>query len=146
MKVYTPHISMILCLMLALLTVSPGFAAKKQDIPQLVPGQPSPRVFLQAASHGNQWTARRDQSLEMSKDFGRTCPAIQINVNPAMADYTIVLNHLEVGLSRNNQLQIAAKNGDQLAMGEGGSINGRVKQACILILTNWNTNWNARSQ
>ena len=54
-----------------------------------------------------------------------------------MADYTIVLNHLEVGWSRNNQMQIAARNGDQLAMGEGGSINGRVKQACILILTNW---------
>src|ERR1039457_2310171 len=28
-----------------------------------------PRVFLQSSSHGNNWNAHRDQSMEMSKDF-----------------------------------------------------------------------------
>jgi hypothetical protein len=59
---------------------------------------------------------------------------IQITLNPQMADYTVILNHREVGLSRNNQMQIAAQNGDQLLAGEGGSIKAKVKQACILIV------------
>jgi hypothetical protein len=55
-----------------------------------------------------------------------------------MANYTIMLNHIEVGFSRNNQMQIAAQNGDQMSIAEGGSIAGRVKSACIIILTDWN--------
>ena len=131
---------MLLCFTLALLSVSPGYAAKSVEIPALAAGLKAPRVFLKSASKGNIWTAARNQSIEMSKDFTTTCPAIQITVNPDMADYTVILNHLEVGLSRNNQMQIAAKNGDQLSANEGGSIKAKVKQACILILTNWNAN------
>jgi hypothetical protein len=54
-----------------------------------------------------------------------------------MADYTVKLNHMEVGLTRNNQMRIAARNGDQLSVAEGGSIKSRVKSACIVILNNW---------
>ena len=75
----------------------------------------------------------------MSKDFAAACPVVQITLNQGMADYTIVLNHLEVGLSRNNQMQIAARNGDQLSIKEGGSIKANVRQACILVLTDWNS-------
>ena len=139
MRAYTPYISMFLCFTLALLSVTPVFAAKPA-IPSLADGKVSPRVFLQSASKGNIWSAARNQSIEMSRDFNATCPAIQITLNPQMADYTVILNHLEVGLSRNNQMQIAAKTGDQLSANEGGSIKAKVKQACILILTNWNAN------
>jgi hypothetical protein len=137
-RAYATSLSMFVCFTLALLSVNPAFAAKPV-MPSLAEGKVSPRVFLQSASKGNMWTAARNQSIEMSRDFNATCPAIQITLNPQMADYTVILNHLEVGLSRNNQMQIAAKNGDQLSAGEGGSIKAKVKQACILILNNWNS-------
>lgn len=97
-----------------------------------------PRVFLQAASHGNTWNARRDQSMEMSKDFEKECPNVRVTVNQQMADYTVLLNHIEVGLfARDNQLQVADKNGDLLVTKEGGGIKGGVKKTCDLILANW---------
>jgi hypothetical protein len=129
---------MFRCFTLALFSVNPVFAAKPL-LPSLAEGKVSPRVFLRSASKGNIWTAARNQSIEMSRDFNATCPAIQITLNPQMADYTVILNHLEVGFSRNNQMQIAAKNGDQLSAAEGGSIKSKVKQACILIINNWNS-------
>ena len=98
-----------------------------------------PRVFLQSQSHGNQWNARRDQSMEMSKDFEKDCPGVRITLNQQMADYTVSLNHIEVGFARDNQFQIADKNGDLLSRTkEGGSIAKGVKKACVQILADWN--------
>ncbi len=103
----------------------------------VVKGQ-SPRVFLQAASHGNTWNARRDQSMEMGKDFEKVCPGVRVTINQQAADYTVILNHIEVGLfARDNQMQIADKNGDLLETKEGGGIKGGVKKVCDLILSDW---------
>jgi hypothetical protein len=100
------------------------------------PGKP--RVFLQSSSYGNKWNARRDQSMEMSKDFERSCPDVRITLNQQMADYTVALNHIEHGFARDNQFQVADKNGDLLATTkEGGSIKGGVKNACGQILADW---------
>jgi hypothetical protein len=97
-----------------------------------------PRVFLQSASHGNTWNARRDQSMEMSKDFQKVCPGVRVTLNQQMADYTVLLNHIELGLlARDNQMEIADRNGDLLQTKEGGSIKGSVKKVCDLILANW---------
>jgi hypothetical protein len=98
-----------------------------------------PRVFMQSSSHGNNWNARRDQSMELSKDFERDCPDVRITLNQANADYTVSLNHIEVGLiARDNQFQIADKNGDLLTRTkEGGSIKNGAKKACGQILADW---------
>lgn len=99
-----------------------------------------PRVFMQSQSHGNQWNARRDQSMEMSKDFEKDCPGVRITLNQQNADYTVSLNHIEVGFARDNQFQIADKNGDLLTRTkEGGSIAKGVKKACAQILADWNS-------
>jgi hypothetical protein len=98
----------------------------------------APRVFLQAASHGNTWNARRDQSMEMSKDFEKVCPGVRVTINQQMADYTVLLNHIELGLlARDNQMQIADKSGDLLQTKEGGGIKGGVKKVCEVILADW---------
>jgi hypothetical protein len=104
-----------------------------------VPGHPEnrPRVFLEARSHSDLWNGNRNQSMEMSKDFGRDCPNIQISVNRTLADYTVSLNHIEHGLMRDNQIQIADKDGDLHGSKQGGSIKGDMKTACDLILTDW---------
>jgi len=97
-----------------------------------------PRVFLQSQSHGSQWNAVRDQSMEMSKDFEKSCSSVRISLNQQMADYTVVLNHIEHGFARDNQIQIANKEGDLISKTkEGGSINGNVKKACDVILADW---------
>jgi hypothetical protein len=63
---------------------------------------------------------------------------LTVTINQAMADYTIVLNHIEAGFVRDNQIQVANKDGDLLSKTkEGGSIAGGMKKACALILEDW---------
>jgi hypothetical protein len=100
-----------------------------------------PRVFLQSSSKGNQWAAARDQSMEMSKDIEKSCPGLKVTLNQNMADYTIALNHIEVGFSRDNQIQVANHDGDLISKTkEGGSIANGIKKACQLILDDWAKN------
>jgi len=98
-----------------------------------------PRIFLTSSSKGTNQNAARDQSMEMSKDFERDCPSVKITINQANADYTVALNHIEVGLLiRDNQIQIANRDGDLISKTkEGGSIAGAVKKACTLILSDY---------
>lgn len=97
-----------------------------------------PRVYLESASKGTNRNAARDQSMEMSKDLEGDCPGVRITINQQMADYTILLNHIEVGFARDNQIEVADKNGDLLSKTkEGGSIRGGMKKACGVILADW---------
>jgi hypothetical protein len=97
-----------------------------------------PRVFLQSASKGPNRNAARDQSMEMSKDLEKDCPGVRVTINQQMADYTIALNHIEAGFVRDNQIQVANKDGDLLSKTkEGGSIASGMKKACASILADW---------
>lgn len=76
--------------------------------------------------------------MEMSKDFEQNCQGVRITINQQAADYTVILNHTEFGFARDNQFQIADKNGDLISRTkEGGSIKGGVKKACAQILADW---------
>ena len=102
--------------------------------------QEKPRVYLQSASHGNTWNSRRDQSIEMAKDFQKDCSTVKVTLSQNNADYTVILNHIEVGLfARDNQLEVANKDGDLLATREKGGIRGSVKGVCEVIMTDWRT-------
>ena len=109
------------------------------DAPAVTSVKGQPRVFLQSASKGNNRNAARDQSMEMSKDFEKNCPGVKITINQQAADYTLLLNHIEVGLLvRDNQFQIANRDGDLISKTkEGGSIAGGVKKSCEIILADW---------
>jgi hypothetical protein len=102
-----------------------------------------PRVFLRAQNHSSGFHESRDQSMEMSKDFQEECPGVQISVNPHLLDYTVDLNHTESDFVRQNQLQVANKDGDLVSGPSGGgsikgpSIRGGVKKACDVILADW---------
>ena len=74
-----------------------------------------PRVYLESASKGSQWNAARSQSMEMSKDFEKNCPGVRVTINQSVADYTVLLNHIEHGFVRDNQIQIANKDGDLIS-------------------------------
>jgi hypothetical protein len=97
-----------------------------------------PRVFLRAKSHSDSWTAGRNQSMEMSKDFGDVCPGIKVSVSHELSDYTVSLNHTEHGFYRDNQVQVVNRAGDIISgTREGGSIKSRVKDACADIVADW---------
>jgi hypothetical protein len=97
-----------------------------------------PRVILRSESYGNQTNAVRDQSMEMAKDFFNVCSSIQITINEQKADFTVGLNHIEMGLLfRDNQVEVYNKDGDLISGKEGGSIMDGVKDACALITTLW---------
>jgi len=99
----------------------------------------SPRVYVGAQSVGNVWAALRDQSMELSKDLERGCPFIKITITQKNADYTVLLNHIEVGtFGRDNQIQVADSTGDLISSTkEGGSIDGNARKSCLEILNNW---------
>jgi hypothetical protein len=118
--------------------VAPGNASS-QAAAAITDSTARPRIYLQSESHGVTLKSRRDQSMEMSKDFEKNCPAVRITINPSMASYTIMLNHVEGDFSRTNQLQIADKNGDLISKTrQGGTISGDVKRACAIITADWN--------
>jgi hypothetical protein len=76
--------------------------------------------------------------MEMGKDIDKDCPDVQVTINQQVADYTVVLNHIEVGFARDNQFQVANKAGDLISKTkEGGSIDAGVKKACKVILDDW---------
>jgi hypothetical protein len=100
--------------------------------------QDRPRVFLQAVSQGNTWSARRDQSIEMAKDFEKHCPDAGLTIAQEKADYTVILSHIEVGwFARDNQIEVANKDGDVLSASDKSAIKGGVKDVCQLILADW---------
>jgi hypothetical protein len=110
-----------------------------------VPAQSTnkPRVFLRAQSHSTGWHETHYQTMEMSKDFQEDCPGVQISVNPSLLDYTVELNHTESNFVRQNQIQVANKDGDLISGTDPGrsikgpSIKGDVKKACEAIVADW---------
>jgi hypothetical protein len=127
-------------------TSEPPAPAAAAQGPGTQPAQPGPlgtkpRVYLQSSSKGSQWNAARDQSMEMSKDFEKECPDVRVTINQNAADYIVVLNHIEHGFARDNQFQVANREGDLISKtNEGGSIAGGVKKACKVILDDWAKN------
>lgn len=120
-------------------TAAPPAAVAQPAAP--VSPETKPRVFLQSQSRGSNQTADRDQSMEMSKDFEEVCPGVRITITQQAADYTVSLNHTEYGFMRDNQFQVADRNGDLISKTkEGGSIRGGVKKLCDLIAANWSEN------
>ncbi len=124
----------------AALTVPIAEGAPTARAALAVPAQSAnkPRVFLRAQSHSSGWNESRDQSMEMSKDFQEVCPGVQISLNQHLVDYTVELNHIEHDFLRDNQMQVANKDGDLVSRTKGGgSIKGGVKKACEVILADW---------
>lgn len=123
----------------AAMAPQPDSAAPATTEAAAAPAGNKPRVFLEASSKGPNQNAARDQSMEMSKDLEKNCAGVRVTINQQMADYTIALNHIEVGLLvRDNQIQVANKEGDLISKTkEGGSIAGGMKKACETILADW---------
>jgi len=131
--------------------------------------QDKPRVFVQgkgsqdvtssgAGGGGKHWGAwgssstidSHDESMEISKDLQKNCGGVTVTVNASNADYTILMNRESKknrGLLRSNsQVQVANKAGDVLGTNATHTVGNAAKDACQLILADWQAHGRMNAQ
>jgi hypothetical protein len=122
--------------------------------------QDKPRVFVQgkgsenvssngSAAGGHHWAAwgskstidAHDESMEVTKDLQKTCSGAIITINQGNADYIVMMNRESKqnrGLLRSNsQIQVANKAGDVIGTNATHTVGNAAKDACNLILADW---------
>jgi len=131
--------------------------------------QDKPRVFVQGKGSqdvtssgggggGKHWGAwgssstidSHDESMEISKDLQKNCGGVTVTVNASNADYTILMNRESKknrGLLRSNsQVQVANKAGDVLGTNATHTVGNAAKDACQLILADWQAHGRMNAQ
>ncbi|MGH9512246.1 MAG: hypothetical protein ACRD2U_08930 [Terriglobales bacterium] len=135
----------------------------------LTGAQDKPRVFVQgkgsenvssngSGGGGRHWGAwgskstidAHDESMEITKDFQRDCPGVIVSINQANADYIVMMNRESKqnrGLLRSNsQIQVANKAGDVLGTNATRTVGNAAKDACNLIVSDWQTHGRLNAQ
>lgn len=125
-----------------------------------VNAQDKPRVFVEgkgsenlansgSAAGGRHWASwgskstfdSHDESMEVTKDLQKNCSGIVVTLNQSNADYTVMLNRESKqnrGLLRaNSQVQVANRGGDVLGTSATRTVGNAAKDACELILSDW---------
>ena len=126
----------------------------------LAGAQEKPRVFVQGKGsqdvnsdgsgggghHWAAWSSRstidsHDESMEVTKDLQKNCTGVVMTLNQANADYTVLLNRESKknrGLLRSNsQIEVANKAGDILGTSATHTVGNAAKDACELIVADW---------
>jgi hypothetical protein len=135
----------------------------------LVNAQDKPRVFVQgkgsenvssngSGGGGRHWGAwgskstidAHDESMEVTKDFQKDCPAVIVSINQSNADYIVIMNRESKqnrGLLRSNsQIQVANKAGDVIGTNATRTVGNAAKDACNLIVSDWQTHGRLNAQ
>lgn len=130
--------------------------------------QDKPRVFVQgkgsedvnsdgAGGGGRHWGAwgsrstidSHDESMEITKDMQKNCTGVIVTLNQSNADYTVMLNRESKknrGLLRSNsQVQVANRSGDILGTNATHTVGNAAKDACELIMSDWQTHGRVNS-
>jgi hypothetical protein len=142
--------------LLILITLSAG----AQDKPRVyVQGKGSENVSSNGgAGGGHHWAAwgskstidSHDESMEVTKDLQKNCTGVTVTINQANADYIVMLNRESKqnrGLLRsNNQLQVANKAGDILGSNATRTVNNASKDACSMIVADWQAHGRLNTQ
>ncbi len=137
------------CALLCVIAI--GISAKAQDKPRIfVQGKGSENVSSTGSGGGGQhWAAwgskstidAHDESMEVTKDLQKDCSGATITINQANADYIIMMNRESKknrGLLRtNSQIQVANKAGDVIGTNATRTVGNAAKDACNLILADW---------
>jgi hypothetical protein len=131
--------------------------------------QDKPRVFVQGkgsqdvtstgsgvgGKHWGSWGSSstidsHDESMEITKDLQKNCGGAIVTLNQSNADYTIMLNRESKknrGLLRNNsQVQVANRAGDVLGTNATHTVGNAAKDACQMILADWQTHGRVSAQ
>ncbi len=124
--------------------------------------QDKPRVFVQGKGsedvtssgsggggrHWGTWGSSstvdsHDESMEITKDLQKNCSGVKVTLNQTNADYTVLLNRESKknrGLLRSNsQVEVANRAGDILGTNATHTVGNAAKDACQLIVADWQT-------
>lgn len=105
--------------------------------------------------HWGSWGSKstidsHDESMEVTKDLQKNCGGVTVTLNQANADYTIMLNRESKknrGLLRSNsQVQVANRAGDVLGTNATHTVGNAAKDACQLILADWQAHGRLNAQ
>ena len=122
--------------------------------------QDRPRVFVQGKGsenlvtsgsggggrHWGTWGSNstldsHDEGMEVTKNLQKNCSGVTVTLNQANADYTVMLNreskHNRGLLRTNSQVQVANRVGDILGTSATRTVGNAAKDACELILADW---------
>jgi hypothetical protein len=122
--------------------------------------QDKPRVFVQgkgsenvssngSGGGGRHWGAwgskstidAHDESMEVTKDLQKNCSGAIITIKEDSADYIVMMNRESKqnrGLLRtNSQIQVANKSGDIIGTNATRTVGNAAKDACNLIIADW---------
>jgi hypothetical protein len=110
--------------------------------------QDKPRVFVQnkdsenvssngAAGGDYRWA----ESMEVGKTFHKDCSDVIVTINQANADYIVIMNRepkQNLGQTRSNsQIQVANRGGDIIGTKATRTGGNASKDACSLIVADW---------
>ncbi len=137
-----------------------GLSANAQDKPRVfVQGKGSENVSSSGGAGGGQhWAAwgskstvdAHDESMEVTKDLQKECSGATITINESNADYIIMMNRESKknrGLLRtNSQIQVANKAGDVIGTNATRTVGNAAKDACNLIMADWQTHGRVNAQ
>ena len=137
------------CVLLCLVAIA--LSANAQDKPRIfVQGKGSENVSSAGSGAGGRhwgtWGSKstidaHDESMEVTKDLQKNCAGATVTINQANADYTIMMNRESKqnrGLLRSNsQIQVANKAGDIIGTNATRTVGNAAKDACNLILADW---------
>ena len=96
--------------------------------------------------HWGSWASNstldsHDESMEVTKDLQKNCSGLTVTLNQSNADYTLMLNseskHNRGLLRTNSQIQVANRAGDILGTSATRTVGNATKDACQLILADW---------
>lgn len=134
-----------------LFVLAMAVAANAQDKPRVfVQGKGSENVSSNGSGggghHWGTWGSKstidsHDESMEVTKDLQKNCDGVTVTINENYADYIVMMNRESKqnrGLLRtNSQIQVANKAGDVLGTNATRTVGNAAKDACNLILADW---------
>jgi hypothetical protein len=137
------------CALLCLIAIA--LSANAQDKPRVfVQGKGSENVSSGGSAAGGRhwgtWGSKstidsHDESMEVTKDLQKNCSGATVTINQANADYIVMMNRESKqnrGLLRSNsQIQVANKAGDVIGTNATRTVGNAAKDACTLILADW---------
>jgi hypothetical protein len=130
-----------------------GLSASAQDKPRVfVQGKGSENLVTSGSGGGGRhwgaWGANstldsHDEGMEVTKDLQKNCSGVTVTLNQSNADYIVMLNreskHNRGLLRTNSQVQVANRAGDILGTNSTRTVGNAAKDACELVLADWQT-------
>ena len=130
-----------------LFVIAIAVSANAKDKPRVfVQGKGSENVSSNGAAGGDHWA----ESMEVGKNFQKDCSDVIVTINQANADYIVMMNRESKqnrGLLRsNNQIQVANRAGDIIGTKATRTVGNASKDACNLVVADWQAHGRINSQ